>query len=75
MPSKVLTTSELLKQDQISMFVIDLRTDDNLVEVGIGACGWYKAYDGTATYCTTITRQHTGCYSRLFNGSWGFRQF
>lgn len=50
---KGLTTSGV-QAEQISIFVIDTEHDEQFDEVGIGARGWYKAYDGTAT-CATIT--------------------
>lgn len=55
---KVLTTSGV-QTDQISIFVIDAKHDEQFDEVGIGVRGWYKAYDGTAT-CATITGSMLG---------------
>lgn len=50
---KLLNTSGI-QTAQISIFVIDVEHDEQFSEVGRGAHGWYKAYDGTAT-CATIT--------------------
>ena len=55
---KVLTTSGV-QTDRISIFVIDAEHDEQFGEVGIGARGWYKTYDGTAT-CATITGSMLG---------------
>ena len=54
----VLTTSGV-QTDRISIFVIDAEHDEQFGEVGIGARGWYKTYDGTAT-CATITGSMLG---------------
>ena len=55
---KVLTTSGV-QTDRISIFVIDAERDEQFGEVDIGARGWYKTYDGTAT-CATITGSMLG---------------